>query len=110
MRCLHRFLRFRMGCHSLPRDVGSWTGVPRSERHCTLCATSTVGDEQHLVFECPILQPVRDKYARLFSGDHTMRLFMWQTDLVAVAKFLDECLELVCTAGPLDAGQASRQP
>lgn len=110
MRCLHRFLRFRMGCHSLPRDVGSWTGVPRSERHCTLCATSTVGDEQHLVFECPILQPVRDKYARLFSGDHTMRLFMWQTDLVAVAKFLDECLELVYTAGPLDAGQASNQP
>ena len=35
-----------------------------------------------------------------------MRLFM-QTDLVAVAKFLDECLELVYTAGPLDAGQAS---
>ena len=30
-----------------------------------------------------------------------MRLFMWQTDLVAVAKFLDECLELVYTAGPL---------
>ena len=74
------------------------------------CATSTVGDEPHLVFECPTLQPVRDKYARLFSGDHTMRLFMWQTDLVAVAKFLDECLELVYTAGPLVAGQASNQP
>ena len=57
-----------------------------------------------------ILQPVRDKYAHLFSGDHTMRLFMWQTDLVTVAKFLDECLELLCTAGPLDAGQASDQP
>ena len=43
-----------------------------------------------------------------------MRLFMWQTDLVAVAKFLlrilDECLELVYRAGPLDAGQASNQP
>ena len=56
------------------------------------------------MFECPILQPVRDKYARLFSGDHTMRLFMWQTDLVAVAKFLDECLELVYTAVPLGCG------
>ena len=69
-----------------------------------------MGDEQHLVFECPILQHVRDRYARLFSGDHTMRLFMWQTDLLAVAKFLDECLDLVYTAGPLDAGQASTQP
>ena len=41
-----------------------------------------------------------------------MRLFMWQTDLVAVARFLDECLHLVYTAGPLDAaaGQTSNQP
>ena len=78
-----------MGCHSLPRCVGSWTVDPRADRHCTLCATSTVGDERHLVFECTTLQPVRDKYAHLFSGDNTMRLFMWQAYLVAVAKFLD---------------------
>ena len=41
------------------------------------------------------------------SGDHTMRLFMWQPDLVAVAKFLDECLELLYTAGPLMMAVAS---
>ena len=46
-----------------------------SIRHCTLFATPTVGDEQHLVSEYPILQSVWHKYARLFSGDHnTMRV------------------------------------
>ena len=39
-----------------------------------------------------------------------MRLFMWQSDLVAVAKFIDVCLELVYLADPLDGGQASNQP
>ena len=42
--------------------------------------------------------------------DKSYYIFMWQTDLVAVAKFLDECLELVYTAGPLDAGKASNKP
>ena len=110
MRCLHRLFRFRMGCHSLPRDIGSWTGVPREDRLCPLCDTSSLGDEKHLVFECPALQAVRDKYARLFHAVTTMRLFVWQDDLVGVAKFLDECLEIVYTAGPLQGGQASNQP
>ena len=39
-----------------------------------------------------------------------MRLFMWQDDLVGVAKFIDECLEIVYSAGPLNGGQASDQP
>ncbi len=110
VRCMHRFLRFRMGCHSLPRDVGSWTGVPRADRFCTLCDSSALGDEKHLVFECPALQHVRHKYGQLFIGVPTMRLFMWQDDLVGVAKFLDECLEVFYSAGPPHGGQASNQP
>lgn len=110
MRCMHRFLRFRMGCHSLPRDVGSWTNVPRADRLCTLCDSSALGDEKHLIFDCPALQSVRHRYRRLFTGIPTMRLFMWQDDLVGVAKFIDECLEIVYSAGPLNGGQASDQP
>ena len=33
-----------------------WIGSPRLERVCHLCATGTVGDEKHLIFECPELQ------------------------------------------------------
>ena len=38
--CMKGLLRFRMGCHRLPRDEGSWArpAVPRLERICRLCA------------------------------------------------------------------------
>ena len=36
-KCVQGFLRFRLGCHNLPRDVGSRTAVPRSQRFCHEC-------------------------------------------------------------------------
>ena len=110
VRCLQRFLRFRMGCHGLPRDTGSWTHTPRTARTCQLCSLHSLGDEKHLVFECPALHCLRDTYQHLFVGDPTMRQFLWQHDLVGVAKFIDACLELVYAAGPSSGGQASDQP
>ena len=41
---LQRFLRFRTGCHGLPKDIGSQSGVPRHQRVCQLCGTG-FGDE-----------------------------------------------------------------
>ena len=62
------------------------------------------------MFECPALQCLRDTYQHLFIGDPTMRQFMWQDDLVGVAKVIDACLEMVSVAGPSSGGQASDQP
>ena len=50
MRCMHRFLRFRMGCQKLPRDTGCLLGVPRQDRICMMCQQGVLGDEKHLVF------------------------------------------------------------
>ena len=50
-RIVKSLLRFRTGCHGLPRDVGSMTAVPRCDRICTLCAAG-LGDEMHMLFEC----------------------------------------------------------
>ena len=36
-KCVQALLRFRLGCHNLPRDVGSRTAVPRSQRFGTMC-------------------------------------------------------------------------
>lgn len=107
--CLRRFLRFRMGCHGLPKETGSWSGVPRSHRHCPLCGPGTYGDEKHLVFECPHLQPLRVQYATLFPR-LTMVQFLWQADLLHVAKFVCDALDIMLSADSPDKGQASDQP
>ena len=72
--CMHFFLRFRMGCHRLPKDEGSRLGqrylakVTYLERVCRLCTTGTIGDEKHLLLKCFELQGSCNKRASLFSG------------------------------------------
>ena len=107
--CMQGLLRFRMGCHRLPRDEGSWTKprVPRLERVCQLCTTGMLGDEKHLIFECPELQGFREQWSHLFEGPQTMQAFMWQGDLIGVAKFVTACVKKL---NPSLQGQASHQP
>lgn len=107
--CLRQVLKFRMGCHGLPRDCGSWAGVPRVDRVCRFCGVGSMGDERHVVFECPHLQSIRDKYASLFSAS-TMVQFLWQDDLVSVSKFLCECMDVMLSADSDDQSQTSDQP
>jgi hypothetical protein len=52
-----------------------------------LCQQDVLGDETHIVFECPALQDLRHRYENLFQapeGD-AMILFMWQDNIVGVA-------------------------
>ena len=106
---LRQVLKFRMGCHGLPRDSGSWAGVPRVDRVCRFCGIGSMGDERHIVFECPHLQSIRDKYVGLFSVS-TMVQFFWQDDLVSVSKFLCECMDVMLGADSDDQSQTSDQP
>ena len=106
---IRKFLRFRMGCHDLPIVRGSWSNTSRADRHCALCGPGTCGDEKHLVFECPHVQPVRDKYASLFPCA-TMVQFFWQDDLLGVAKFVCEGLDIMLGADSDDESQTSDQP
>ena len=104
---MKRLLRFRMGCHRLPRDEGSWARpeVPRLDRVCQLCGAGTLGDERHLVFECPGLLCFREQWSHLFEGPQTMQAFMWQEDLIGIVRFINACLHKM---NPM--GQTSDQP
>ena len=59
------------------------------------------GDEQHVVFECPGLQDIRDRYQGLF-GEHaiTMVQFMWQEAIRRVAMFIKACLGVYPDTAP----------
>ena len=95
-RCMRVLLRIRISAHSLPVVQGRCTGAPRAKRLCLLCDQCAVGDERHMVFECPALQNVRDKYAALFvDGASTMQQFMWQQDVIGVVHFVQDCFDLL---------------
>ncbi len=104
---MKRLLRFRMGCHRLPRDEGSWARpeVPRLDRVCQLCGAGALGDERHLVFECPDLLCFREQWSHLFEGPQTMQAFMWQEDLIGIVRFINACLHKMNSMG-----QTSDQP
>ncbi len=96
---IRQFLRFRAGCCGLPIDVGRHHRVPRSQRLCPQCGAAALGDERHLVFECPVLEPLRTSYAALFlQPDQTMLQFMWQQDMLSVACFVRDALRLLLPA------------
>jgi len=56
--------------------------------------STELGEEQHLVFMCPALQGVRDRYNVLF-GDNAAKLnfSMRQHDNYAVAQCIGECMD-----------------
>ncbi len=79
----------------------------------SICAPAgAVGDEKHVVFQCSGLQDLRDEYASLFSEACTMKEFLWQDDLVSVAKIIHACLDKMfsCVAGLSNDSQTSDQP
>ena len=94
-RRLRRYLWFRLSCSEIPVVLGRRTGVPRGQRACRLCGSGAVGDERHMVFECPALQQIRDEFEHLFSSGVTMRAFMNQTDQRAVISFVVTCLDIM---------------
>ena len=84
---MQSFLRCQMGVHRLLKDEGSWHKVPRHERICLLCTSGSLWGENHMVPQCSYGQGLRDALASLFSDMCTMKEFLWQDDLVSVAKF-----------------------
>lgn len=93
-------LRFRLGCHGLPVDsLVQQRGplIPHSQRLCPHCPTESVGDEHHFIFHCHALNALRASYAALFLGPHTVKSFLWQSDLPSVAMFISRGLKLLAS-------------
>ena len=90
-------LRFRMDCYVLPKDVAAWASIPRLQRFCNMCQHRTIGDEKHLVFECPALQALPDKCPHLCEGMQAdaIVLSMWQDDMIGVVRHISKCIKRV---------------
>ena len=93
------FYSLGWGSHKLPIVLGRFAGgqdVAGANRVCTHCGSVAVADELHMIFECPALQAVRQRYAPLFSTDtNTMNAFFAQQDHMQVFKFVLDCLDVI---------------
>ena len=61
---LHRILRF-LRSHHLPVEEGRHFKLPRASRACNLCNTDALGDERHMLLECPALADLRLQFSSL---------------------------------------------
>lgn len=55
------FSRFRLSSHRLAIETGRWSRIPREERFCK-CPEKSVQTEEHVLCQCSLSKPVRDKY------------------------------------------------
>ena len=65
--------RWRLSCHNLKIETGRYTNpyTERSERVCTLC-TSSIEDENHVIFVCPRYEDLRTDYTQLLQQSTTI--------------------------------------
>jgi len=92
---IHKVIRFRLGCHALPIVAQQHRRTARAERLCLHCDQGALGDEYHLLFECPATQAAREPYAHLFPQGCTMLDFIRNSDTMAVARCILACLAVV---------------
>lgn len=87
--------RFRCSCHDLrierERYLPASFKAPRHERTCLCCASTSIEDENHMVFHCPIYEHLRFQYADLFSPlPPSLASFLSQNQ-TRVASFIHAC-------------------
>lgn len=90
--------RFRCSSHDLrverDRYLPAAAKPPRHMRTCLLCASQSVEDEHHFIFECPLYESLRFRFSDLFSTDgSTVHCFLEQSQ-DRVAEYLYSCFEL----------------
>ncbi len=91
---LHRILRFRMGSHHLPVEEGRHFNLPRASRVCNLCNTDALGDERHMLLECPALADLRLQFSSLLLPcSSVMRRLLWAKDQHEVCRYIIACLD-----------------
>ena len=60
---------------------------------CRLCGTGQLGDERHMLLECPALSDVRAAFSELISqSSGVMARLVWAKDQARVGRYIAACL------------------
>ena len=93
---LRRLMQFRLGSHDLPIEQGRHLRLPRHRGVCRLCHTGALGDERHMLLECPALADLRDEYSPLVAEcSGVMARLVWARNQPMVSKYIIACLDIM---------------
>ena len=92
---LFKVLRFQLGYSQLPVTIGQRRRVRRRKRFCRCCNQGALGDELHVLFECPATEAARAPFAHLFPPGCTMLQFVWHQDTFSVVQCILQVLAVV---------------
>ena len=68
--------------------------LPRHRRVCRLCHTGALGDERHMLLECPALADLRDEYSPLVAEcSGVMARLVWARNQPMVSRYIIACLD-----------------
>ena len=54
--------KIRISAHSLMIERGKQFNINKNERHCSICKTGQVEDENHFILECKRFEQIRFKF------------------------------------------------
>ena len=81
-----------MGSHLLPIEPGRHLRLPRHWRVNRLCHTGALGDERHLLLECPALADLREGSAPLVAEcSGIMARLVWASSASLINRMLYLC-------------------
>lgn len=89
--------KFRLLNHKLPIETGRFIGTPRAERYCELCNKNSIGDEYHLLLQCPTVIEIRNRYipTYYFTRPNIVKFSeLWKQQKQQIAKMVIECKRL----------------
>ena len=94
--------KFRIANTKLPIEEGRYSNVPRHLRYCKLCNSNVIGDEFHLLLQCPATSYIRKMYLPKYYSKHiNMVKFVHIMStksrklLVKIARFLVSAFEML---------------
>ena len=83
-----------MGSHHLPVEEGRHFNLTWASCVCNLCNTDALGDERHMLLECPALADLRLQFSTLLLPcSSVMRRLLWAKDQHEVCRYIIACLD-----------------
>lgn len=86
------FTRLRIMSHDLRIETGRWSRTPRVLRVCS-CNLHSIQSENHVLIDCPISRPKRQKFRNLDFSD-LESLFSEENNLLQLCQYVFEVLKL----------------